>query len=192
MSPLFQQRGSKWPPSGLKESMHLSECCGLLLENALGIEKKEENHSDFVSPSLPSPSQAKTLVSEGTTLSFPESVQTKPRRILALSHSPVAEKSSYVPDCLKSKDQSSWKSARNPSMFSPKPTYVFPLGQKSALIPRQIGQDAKILISTCQSALSLLTPPSATTVWYQWQTFIERIAFIIFNTNEKPPNRCYL
>lgn len=87
MSPLFQQRGSKWTPSGLTESMHLSECCGLLLENALGIEK-EETHSHFVSPSLPSPSQAKTLVSEGTTLSFPESVQTKPRRILALSHSP--------------------------------------------------------------------------------------------------------
>lgn len=124
MSPLFQQRGSKWPPSGLTESMHLSECCGWLFEKALGIET-EENHSNFVSPSLPRPSQAKTLVSEGTTLSFPEPVQTKPCRIQALSHPPVAEKSSYVPYCLKSKDQSAGNqlgtllcSLLNPPMFS--------------------------------------------------------------------------
>lgn len=80
MSPLFQQTGSKWHPSGLTESMHLPECSGLLLENALGIEKeKHQNHSNFFSFSFPIPSKAKTPVSGGTALSSSESVWTKPR-----------------------------------------------------------------------------------------------------------------
>lgn len=92
MSPLFQQTGSKWHPSGLTESMHLPECSGLLLENALGIEKeKHQNHSNFFSFSFPIPSKAKTPVSGGTALSSSESVWTKPSRILASSYSPIAE-----------------------------------------------------------------------------------------------------
>lgn len=59
ITPLFQQRGSKWHPSGLPEPCIFPQCSGLWLESALGI-KKEQVHSNTVTSSLPSLSSENT------------------------------------------------------------------------------------------------------------------------------------
>lgn len=103
MSPLFQEGGSKWHPSGLTTQMHLPRYSGLLVQSAGGTEE-EKDHSNLVSSGLPSASQEKTLVSRDiSALISGASPDCKSSRILAFSYFPTARECRHLPSCLKSK-----------------------------------------------------------------------------------------